>query len=114
MDIVVRNVPLRVKQVFGIFAAVFSFICIIYMAFSAIDWFIYTFERNVTSSGTLRTPLWLISGTIVVGIVLFAIDMFILILHRLINMVYGESSLKFIDDEEDPVIEVQPTKEEGV
>ncbi len=100
MDIVVRNVPKSFKRIFGIFAAVFSLICIIYMAMAAIDWFTYTLERHVTSSGALRTPLWFISSTIVAGIVLFAIDMSLLVVHRTIAMVNGSGSLKFIDDDE--------------
>lgn len=105
MDIVVRNVPMKVKKVFGIFAAIFSFVCIAYMAFSAIDWFTYTFERQITSSGTLRTPLWFISSTIVVGIVLFAVDMFFLILHRIISVFSSDMKLKFVDDELDSEME---------
>lgn len=99
MDIVVRNVPDRVKQIFGIFAAVFSLGCIAYMTISSVDWFSYTFERHVTSSGTLRTPLWPISLTIVFGVVLFAIDMFLLILHRIFTVIFGISPLKFVDDD---------------
>jgi len=109
MDIVVRNVPSYYKRILGIFAAVFSLICIIYMTISAIDWFTYTFERHVTSSGTLRTPLWFISGTIVVGIVLFAIDMSLLTVHRTIAMVRGSGPLKFIEDDEP-----EPAAKEGV
>jgi TRAP-type C4-dicarboxylate transport system permease small subunit len=44
MDIVVRNVPRYYKRILGIFAAVFSLICIIYMTISAIDWFTYTLK----------------------------------------------------------------------
>lgn len=99
MDIVVRNVPDRLKQIFGIFAAVFSLVCISYMAISSIDWFTYAFERHITSSGTLRTPLWMISSTIVIGVILFGIDMLLLIIHRIISMICGGSVLKFVDDE---------------
>lgn len=99
MDIVVRNVPRKLQQIFGIFAAVFSFICIIYMAIAAIDWLTYTLERNVTSSGTLRTPLWAVSSTMVIGIVLFGVDMLLLIIHRVAELITGKGPLKFIDDE---------------
>lgn len=99
IDILTRHVPIRARQVLGIFAAVFSFVCIIYMCYSAIDWFTYTLERKITSSGTLRTPLWMVSGTIVAGIVIFAIDMFMLILHRILTMIRQDWYLNFIDDE---------------
>lgn len=100
MDILIRSVPKKAQQIFGIFAAVFSLVCICYMVLSSLDWFMYTFERNVTSSGTLRTPLWFISGTIVVGLVLFAADMALLTIHRVIDLFTGKGPLKFIDDDD--------------
>lgn len=105
MDIVVRNVPDLVRKIFGVFAAIFSLICIVYMLTASIDWFVYTFTRHVTSSGTLRTPLWTISLTMAAGIILFAVDMLLLIVHRLYALFTGGSLLKFTDDDYDSMNE---------
>lgn len=99
MDLVVRSVPSKVKQIFGIFAALFSLVCIVYMTIAAMDWLTYTMERNVTSSGALRTPLWVISSTMVFGIGIFAIDMLLLVINRVITLIRGEGPLNFIEDE---------------
>lgn len=99
MDLVVRNVPRFWKKLLGIFAAVFSLICIIFMIMASFDWLVYNIERNVTSSGALRTPLWIFSASILLGLVLFAIDMLLLIINRIVALVYGEYPLLFIEDE---------------
>lgn len=109
MDLVIRNVPDRLRQILGIFAAVFSAVCIIYMVYASYKWFMYTVVRHVTSSGTLRTPLWIISGTMAIGILLFAIDMGLLIIHRVVGLITGKSLLKFVDD--DPNV---PREEESL
>lgn len=103
MDIVVRNVPDLVKNILGIFAATFSLVCLVFMLHASTNWFIYTFIRHVTSSGTLRTPLWIISGTMVLGVLLFTIDMLLLIIHRGVLCCTGKSILRFVEDEREPL-----------
>lgn len=104
MDLVVRNVPRKWKQIFGIFSSVFSLVCIGYMIQSSSNWLIYSIERHTVSSGAMQTPLWIISASIVAGLVLFAIDMLLLTINRVIDMSGQVAPLKFIEEEESVLI----------
>ena len=107
MDLVVRNVSKRWKRVFGIFASLFSLVCIGYMVQSSTHWLIYSIERHTVSSGAMQTPLWVISASILLGLMLFAIDMLLLTINRVIDLIYGETPLRFIEDETSNLVTVE-------
>ena len=104
MDLVVRNVPKKWKQILGIFSSVFSLVCIGYMIQSSTNWLIYSIERHTVSSGAMQTPLWVISASIVIGLVLFAIDMLLLTVNRVIDTFGQVAPLKFTEDAETVLI----------
>lgn len=100
MDLIVRNVPKRWKQVLGIFASIFSLVCIGYMVKSSVNWLAYSILRHTVSSGAMQTPLWIINSFILAGLVLFAIDMMLLTISRIGTLIYGKAWLRFLEDDE--------------
>lgn len=99
MDLITRIIPVKWKLICGIFAAIFSFVCTAYMVQAAIRWLTYTIERQTVSSGAMQTPLWIISTSILFGLVLFAIDLLLLTINRVINLKDGTAPLLFKEDE---------------
>jgi hypothetical protein len=69
------------------------------MVQAAIRWLTYTIERQTVSSGAMQTPLWIISTSILFGLVLFAIDLLLLTINRVITLKDGNAPLLFIEDE---------------
>ncbi len=99
VDLVVRQFSNRRQNALGIFAAIFSLVCLGFMIQASAEWFFYTLSKHVTSSGPMRTPLWVFSGSILFGLVLFAIDMLMLLVNRVLALVYRDAPLKFRDQE---------------
>lgn len=60
----------------------------------AFELFTYSLERGTTSSGPMRTPLWLPNAAMVTGLVIFVADIFFWILHSLMKM-RGKKGLNF-------------------
>jgi len=100
VDLAVKKLPPRWRRICGVFAAFFSLVCLGFMVERSWDWFIYTVREQVTSSGPMRTPLWIFSASVVFGLLLFMVDMLLLLAHELFRLLRDGSTLRFQDDEE--------------
>ena len=56
MDLVVRMMPDRWKNIMAIFSAVFAFLCTLYLINFSWTWLDYCITRNALSSGPMETP----------------------------------------------------------
>ncbi|MGI6767047.1 MAG: TRAP transporter small permease [Lentihominibacter sp.] len=95
MDLVVRSVPDRWKNILAIFSSVFGLLCMIYLIGFSWTWLDYCITRNALSSGPMETPLWVFSLSILVGMIILAIDLLCFFLGRIIYAVTGQSPLRF-------------------
>lgn len=102
VDLAVKRLPTRGRQICRVFAAAFSLICLGFMIERTWNWFIYTVSEQVTSSGPMRTPLWIFSASILVGLILFALDMLLLLAHEVFRLLRQDAALRFQGDEEAP------------
>lgn len=100
VDLAVKNLTPRWRQICKIFAAVLSLICLAFMIERSWDWFAYTLRERVTSSGPMRTPLWVFSLSVFVGIVLFSFDMLLLLAQAVFRLLRRGPGLRFKEDEE--------------
>ncbi len=107
VDLLVKKLPARWQHGFAIFAAGLSLVCLGFMIERSWDWFAYTLKEQVTSSGPMRTPLWLFSASILLGLGLFALDMALFLVNRLFRLFLGESPLRFHGEEEPAVPHAQ-------
>lgn len=100
VDLVVKRLPPRWRQTFRVFAAAFSLLCLGFMIERSWDWFVYTVREQVTSSGPMRTPLWIFSASVLLGLILFALDMFLLLAQEIFRLLRQDAALRFQSDEE--------------
>lgn len=107
MDLLVRAVPKSIKEVFAIFSGVFGLFVLAFIIQSAYNSFMYTWVRQVVSSGPMQTPLWIFNLVILIGIALFTIDMILFLANHIIYVVKGKRVYHFED------IDVEPDKMEG-
>jgi len=86
MDLVFKMFSPRVKSFLLIFAAVFSLFCLVYMiqfSYARLD---HILVRGITSAGPMRTPLAPFAGAMLVGVCLFAADMFCFLVNKVIEL----------------------------
>jgi TRAP-type C4-dicarboxylate transport system permease small subunit len=100
VDLVIKKLNARWRHIFMIFAAAVSLVCLGFMIERSWDWLAYTLKEQVTSSGPMRTPMWIFSASILVGLVLFAFDMILFLANELLRLVVHESPLRFHGEEE--------------
>ncbi len=99
VDLVVKKLPARLQHIFAIFAAAVSLVCLGFMIERSWDWLVYTLEEQVTSSGPMRTPMWIFSASILLGLILFAFDMLLFLINKLFRLVLQRSLLQFHGEE---------------
>lgn len=98
MDLIVKNLPLLGRNIFALISGVFALVVIGFMVDGACSWLAYTYEKHATSGGPMGTQVWPISLMMVIGLVLFFIDMLMFVLDRIIIMRHGISVLKVNSD----------------
>lgn len=97
MDLLVRMMSTKLQNAFAVFSGVFSMVCLVFLIQFSKTWLDYQIENSVVSSGPMHTPLWIISLTIFVGMILFALDMFLFTINRILALKYNEAPLQFFD-----------------
>lgn len=95
LDIIFNKMPYKVRIALAIFSGVVTLVVCVFMLMAAGSFMQYQIDSHVVSTGGTKTPLWIFSLTIVIGIALFAIDLIFYIINEIINMVTGEEPLKF-------------------
>ena len=100
MNMIVSLLPLKFRTILAIFSAVIAIVCLGFMVNSSFDWFIYTVENNVLSSGPMQTPIWIFTPIIVIGLVLFMVDMILYLVNQILILIYKNSVLEFSYEEE--------------
>jgi C4-dicarboxylate transporter, DctQ subunit len=98
IDILVERLSNRWQNIFMIFAAAFSIVCLVFMIEASAQWFLYTYINKTQSFGPMRTPLWIFSASIVIGLVFFLIDMLLLLINRILALMSGILPVKLLDD----------------
>ncbi len=66
------------RNIMDLLASLIGLVVLGYMTERSISWFVYVWQRHVTSTGPMRTPLWGFSLTMVLGMVMISLEM---ILH---------------------------------
>lgn len=112
MDLIVRKMNKKWQDIMAIFSGIFSLICLVFMIIFSWNWYSYTVERDVVSSGPMETPLWIFSLIILVAMVLFAIDMFLYTINKISSLILKKAPLKFEGDSE-PINLTEPIAEGG-
>lgn len=97
MDLIVKRMSIKGQNIMAIFAAAFSLLCLVYLMGFSYNWLDYCITRNALSSGPMQTPLWIFSLSILVGMIILALDMIGFLINRVIHMITGESPLRFYD-----------------
>lgn len=97
MDLLVKRMSVKMQNAFAIFSGVFSIICLFFLIQFSWTWLAYQIENEVVSSGPMHTPLWIISVTIFVGMILFLLDMFLFTINRIFALRFHEAPLQFFD-----------------
>lgn len=97
MDLLVMRMSFKWQNIFAIFSAVFSIICLVYFVMFSYNWLDYCISRNTVSSGPMQTPLWIFSLTILIGCVIMTLDMVGYLISRIIYAATGESPFHFHD-----------------
>lgn len=110
VDLAVKYLTPRWRCICKIFAAIVSLVCLGFMIERSWDWFTYTLRERVTSSGPMRTPLWVFSASVLIGLLLFAFDMVLFLANGVLRLLRLESALRFQDDEQ-PVPEETTTRQ---
>lgn len=94
-DIIMGRVSEKTKYILLFFISIFSFCVLLFFVLRAYDVFTYNYVRNVTTNGIMRTPLWIPSLAMVIGLALFLIDVFFWIFHIILKLC-GRQGLSFV------------------
>lgn len=97
VDILVERFSPKVQRILEIFISVIALLVLGFMLERGINWFLYTLQDNIRSSGPMRTPLWIFTLILVIGLALYAIDTIFYIVHKFILLVDDKSNLDFDD-----------------
>lgn len=97
MDLLVTKMSFKWQNIFAIFAAVFSIVCIVYFILFSYNWLDYCITRDTVSSGHMQTPLWIFSLTILIGCVIMMIDMICFLISRIVYVATGELPFHFYE-----------------
>ncbi len=85
-DVVIRTLSEKVRCICLLFVSIVAFIIITFYVEQAWEVFSYHFQRNITTNGIMRTPLWIASITIFIGLVIFLTDIFFWVLHFMLKL----------------------------
>lgn len=93
-DILIRKLSDKAKYICLLFVSIVALAVLLFYTEGAWDLFIYQFERNVTTNGSMRTPLWIASITVFIGLAIFLMDVCFWILHFILKLC-GKKGLAF-------------------
>jgi C4-dicarboxylate transporter, DctQ subunit len=74
VDILTMRCGPKLRNILTAAACLFSLIVLAFMIERGLDWFWYNWTEDVRSSGAMRTPLWIFSLSMVIGLVMYFID----------------------------------------
>jgi len=97
VDLLVKRFSPRAQHALSAAVSAFSLLVLGFMLERSWNWFHYTLKDAVTSSGPMRTPLWIFSASMFAGLVLFAVDMLFYFLRKLLLALNITNELKFHD-----------------
>jgi len=95
VDLITNKLSPKTQSFLEVVFAVFSFFILVSMLSMSIEWLGYTLETGVKSRGPMRTPLWILSIMINLGLFVYAIDMFFYFLFRIFDFIGKDSGFKF-------------------
>ena len=97
MDLLVNRMSNKWQNIFAIFAAVFSIVCLVYFLIFSYNWLDYCLVRDTVSSGPMQTPLWIFSLTIFIGCAIMMLDMICFLISRIVYLATGTTPFHFYE-----------------
>lgn len=96
-DILVSRVAPFKRHIMLLVAAVFGFFVLCFFLERAWDILAHNWTRGITSNGPMRTPMWIPSLIILIGLGLFIVDVFLWIVHLCCRLANREG-LRFVEE----------------
>lgn len=97
VDVFTSRCGTRTQNILTIIVCIFSLVVMGFMIERGIDWFWYNWADNVRSSGSMRTPLWIFSLPMVLGLIMFFLDTFFYLINSLLSLFGRPERLKFYE-----------------
>lgn len=97
VDIIISRLKPKTKNTIEFIIAIFCLIVLGFMIERSINWLSYTIQGNIRSSGPMRTPMWIPTITMVIGLILYFVDMVFYLLKRFFSLLGKELNLVFYE-----------------
>ncbi len=95
VDALVGRFSLKTQNIIGFLVSLLSLIILGFIIERSVNWFMYTWIDHIASLGPMRTPLWPITISIVVGSVMYFIDTFFFMVQKVLNLIGRTDVLNF-------------------
>jgi len=95
VDALVKRFSLKTQNIIGILISLLSLVVLGFIIERSFNWFIYTWVDHIASSGPMRTPLWTITISILVGSVMYFVDTFFFMVQKMLNLIGKTGVLNF-------------------
>lgn len=97
VDILMTRLKPKISRVIDVIIALFCIIVLAFMIERAMNWLEYTIVDRITSSGPMRTPLWIFTLTMAVGLIIYFVDMVLLFIKRVFLLFNKDPQMSFYD-----------------
>lgn len=87
VDIVMRLLPSWRRNIVDVLVSLVGLVVLSYMTERSIVWFLYVWQGDITFPGPMRTPLWGVSLTMVLGMVMISLEMTLHFIRTLVAVV---------------------------
>ena len=92
VNLLYGRLPFRAQKFLALMNSLIAGSILVYMAYRGVLWMMLSYNRGITSTSTIKTPLWIPNSFVVFGLILFSIAVFFFILHQARGLVSGRET----------------------
>jgi len=98
VDAVITRFSSKTQNIVAALVSLFSLIVLGFMIERSWNWFIYTWSGHILSDGPMRTPLWLFSLSVVIGLAMYFADTLFFMINKIMALTDSIIALEFHED----------------
>jgi len=98
VDAVITNFSPKTQTIVAILVSLFSLIVLVFMIERSWNWFAYTWSGHILSDGPMRTPLWLFSLSVVIGLIMYFFDTLFFMINKILLLIGSTTTLEFHEE----------------
>ncbi len=98
IDVLTRKFNRKKRDTIAIAVTVFSLLVLAFMIERSLDWFAYTINQEIRSTGPMRSPMWIFSGSMFGGLCVYTLDMVFCLFSEILKKADSKVKLRFFDE----------------